>query len=382
MYKFSAPMPYEKESINKLIAINKQVEKSKITSLYFALPSYCELFTGFEQYRNTTTNKQNWDYWKYLIEHSLNSGCDLIYLLNNPARINIETPQFLLQLEKLDKLLFELDKMGVNKLRVCHHKLLSYLNKHYSNFQLYSSTSFEYKMTAEYKNFMFVHPYIKQIVPSHDTNKNFTLLKNLKKLLPNVEIELIVNEGCFNGCPVRNGHSTDFLDRHIEINNDDTLSNFYYTKFFCIKIEHNEPMLCITKSNNIYPWEIKEYSKIGINNFKLVGRDGYWNRISEYLSDFLIYLKTIDNIDFSNSIPINKYIHHLAGNFALSKLNTEEIKKFLPKINHFKKYGHLCASRCGVECRYCYNCAEKIQKVYEKKQAEQRKRNIPVCFVN
>ena len=50
--------------------------------------------------------------------------------------------------------------------------------------------------------------------------------------------------------------------------------------------------------------------------------------------------------------------------------------------HHFKKYGHLCALICGVECKYCYKCAEKIQKVFEKKQEEQRKRILPVCVVN
>ena len=33
-----------------------------------------------------------------------------------------------------------------------------------------------------------MHPKIKQIVPSHDSIKNFTFLKNLKKLFPNIEL--------------------------------------------------------------------------------------------------------------------------------------------------------------------------------------------------
>ena len=77
MYRFSVPMPYKTEDIDKILEINKHVEKSKITSLYFSLPANCELFTGFEQYRNSFDN-QNWDYWKSLIEHTLNKKCDFI----------------------------------------------------------------------------------------------------------------------------------------------------------------------------------------------------------------------------------------------------------------------------------------------------------------
>ena len=50
--EFSVPMPFDKNLIDNLLDINNQVEKSRITSFYFSLPSSCELFTIFEQFRN------------------------------------------------------------------------------------------------------------------------------------------------------------------------------------------------------------------------------------------------------------------------------------------------------------------------------------------
>ena len=179
MYEFSAPMPYTKEHIDKLVSINKKIEKSQITSLYFSLPSNCELFSGFEQFRNMDFNNNKFDYWQELIEYSIDKGFDFIYLLNRPnSNFNYEEG-LKIQLDKLNRLLIELELTGVNKLRVSDHKLLSYLHKKYPQFTLYSSTSFEYKSIGEYKNFIKLHPYVKQIVPSHDLNKNFKMLKSM-----------------------------------------------------------------------------------------------------------------------------------------------------------------------------------------------------------
>lgn len=381
MYEFSAPMPYEIENIDKLLNINNQIEKSRITSLFFSLPSTCELFTGFEQYRNGDFNKK-WSYWQSLISYCLGSGQNFIYLLNNPSRLKIENIDFEKQLEKLDFLLIELQKLGVKNLRIAEHKLMSYIEKHYHYFNIYASTSFEFKSLQEYQNFIFMHPNVKQVVPSHDTVKNFVFLHNLKKILPNMEIEIMVNEGCIQGCPNRDGHASEIMDRHIIYKNDNALSNFYYSTFFCGEIEHNNPFFTIAKANIIYPWEIEEYSKIGINHFKLVGRDAFSYSQEIYLNEYLLYLKGIDNINNIKNEPINTFVHHLSNNPVLKQLSVKELKNYLPNINYFKKHGELCAVNCGVKCQYCYKCAEKIKKVFEKKQEEQKKRNVPFCYFN
>lgn len=377
MYQFSAPMPYNIDDINQLIEINNYIEKSKITSLFFSLPSDCELFTGFEQYRNLIFGR-NWNYWKGLISKCLDKETDFIYLLNSPNRLPIESFDFEKKLEKLDKLLDELSKLGVNKLRIADHKLMSYIEKNYPNFIIYASTSLEYKIISEYRNFMKVHPNTKQIVPSHDCIKNFTLLKNLKKLFPNVEIELMVNEGCIRGCPLRANHAGEIIDRNIIYKNDINLSNKYYTQAFCDKVP---PINSITSANVIYPWEIKEYSKIGINKFKLVGRDIFDTGMERCLHRYYAYLKGIDYLKNINNMPVGMFIHHSCVIPELQYITLKDYKKYLPKISYFKKYGNLCSSRCGVECRYCDNCAKKIEKVLMKKHEEMRKRTVPVCVI-
>ena len=382
MYHFSAPMPYNIEDIDRLLDINNQVEKSKITSLYACVPRGCEVFTGFEQSRNFAFDNANWEYWKKLIEHALNKDCDFIYLLNSPRPLDTENSDFSKQLEKLELLLTELRKMGVKKLRVASGQLMSYIGKHYYDFNILASTSLEYKTIWEYQNFIAFHPEVKQIVPSHDINKNFKFLSNLITRYPKTEIELMVNEGCLQGCPNRMLHEYINIDRQKMVNDDICLSGCYATSF-CHNVIEKYPIQSLVIGNLIFPWEIDVYKKIGIKKFKLVGRDGYDKNFQGYLDAFFMYLKGIDNIKYIENFPLSSFSHHLQQVPILKEITIKDYKKYLPDIKHFIKNGHLCASRCAVECRYCYRCADKIQKVYEKKMKEKEKMPhfIPACTI-
>ena len=367
MYKFSAPMPYTIENINKILDINKEVEKSKITSLYACVPRGCEVFTGFEQSRNFAFEHTDWDYWKRLINQTFDNRCDFIYLLNSPRPLDIENSDFPKQLETLELLLTDLRKIGVKKLRVASGQLMSYISKHYSDFDILASTSLEYKTIWEYQNFIHFHPEVKQIVPSHDVNN----LKNLKTRYPNVEIELMVNEGCLQGCPNRMLHEYISIDKHSVVNNDKCLSGSYATSF-CNNILQKYPIHSLVIGTHIFPWEIGEYSKIGINNFKLVGRDGF-GKFEQYINAYTMYLKGVDNINSINDYYLTEFTHHLHFNPILEQLTVKDYKKYLPDINYFKKFGHLCSSRCAIQCQYCYKCAEKILKKLKNKIQKNKK---------
>ena len=371
MYKFSAPMPYNLDDIQKLLDINNQVEKSRITSLYACVPRGCEVFTGFEQSRNFAFDNLSWDYWKRLINQTFDCGCDFIYLLNSPRPLDIENPDFPQKLEKLELLLSELRKIGVKKLRVASAQLMTYIAKHYPGFYVLASTSLEYKTIWEYQNFIHFHPEVKQIVPSHDVNKNFLLLKNLRKRYPEIEIELMVNEGCLQGCPNRMFHEYISIDKYICINNDVCLSGGYAT-VFCNSVLEKYPIQSLVIGTHIFPWDIEEYFKIGINNFKFVGRDGYEN-FGKYNKSFIMYLKGIENTEYLNNFNLSAFTHHLQYSRILQQITAKEYRKYLPNIKYFQKHGHLCASKCAIQCRYCYNCAEKMLKAFitnEKKKVK------------
>jgi len=369
-YEFSAPMPFSRELVNALAGINNQVKKSRITSLYFSLPASCSLFTIFEQYRNDFEEHSDFSFWKDLMNYSLDLGMDFIYNLNNPKNLPIETPEFEKELEKLDSLLNELRSIGVNKLRVSNHKLLWYLNRRYKDFTLYASTSFEYKLVKEYQHFIDIHPEVKQIVPSHDVNKNFRLLENLRKTKPKVDIEVIVNEGCIGGCAMRYDHSCEIMGRGVKARST-KLSNGAYSEF-CSKSINKNPLLYLCKSQIIYPWEIEEYGKIGVTKFKIAGREDFKRDMGKSVNSYLLYLKGVDNINNIKEEAVNSIIHHVGGDPFFNQFKIKEVKNLLPNIKHYVKAGHLCVSDCGNTCTYCYKCAQKLEKLRKKKE----------CYVN
>ncbi len=361
MYQFSVPMPFDQNLINELLDINNQVQKSRITSFYFSLPSTCELFTIFEQYRNDFTEHSDFGYWKDLMKYSVDKGIDFIYNLNNPKNLPIETDYFDKELDKLDILLNELKSIGVNKLRISNHKLLSYLARRYKYFTLYASTSFEYKLIKEYQHFIQIHPEVKEIVPSHDVNKNFKLLANLRKTNPYVDIEIMVNEGCIGGCAMRYDHSCEIMGKPIEARHE-RLSNGFYSHN-CGKTIQKDPLLYLCKSQIVYPWEIEEYGKIGITKFKLAGREDFKRDMSKSVNSYLLYLKGVDNPRDIENESINSIIHHIGGDKFFDRFKIKDIKPLLPNIKHYVKSGHLCTSNCGVDCTYCNKCAERISKL-------------------
>ena len=377
MYKFSIPMPYSKETIDELVSINNKVEKSKITSLYFSLPSTNELFTGFEQTRNQLLDKTDFSFWRGLARYSIEKGFDVIYCLNSPRPLSIENPNFPLQIEKLHKLLNELEKIGLNKLRVASPKLMSYIYKYFPQFEILGSTASDYKIIQEFNFLKQVHSYVKEIVPSHNVNKNFMLLKNIRKL--GFELEIMVNEGCIQGCSNRFEHECTYTDNNIELYTKEPLFQEFYCKWNCSRIERQNPLLYMVKGNHIYPWEISEYEKIGITKFKLNGRDGMTdnnNSQSDFLGMIQTYLKGVDDIKNIENLPVINFVSNSMMKDKLKNLTVKKIKKYLPNIRHFVKYGYLCSSICGYKCNYCYKISEKIQNVFYEKEQE-----IQICKI-
>ena len=358
MYQFSVPMPYSREDIDKISDINKQVVKSKITSLYFALPFTDSNFTGFEQGRTGLDIKTDFEYWRDVLEYIKANNFEFIYLLNSPRPIDINNNSLSENIKKLDFLINKLNDIGFNKYRVANAKLLTFLHENYPELDLYSSTSFEYISMKQYQNFIDMYPYLKQVVLSHDVNKNFKLLKNLKQMYPNIEFEIMVNEGCLGGCPHRISHASETSNDSIS----EAYKKHFYLQYYikqCAPILKKDPYLFLCKAHNIYPWEIKEYAKLGFFKFKLVGRDGQDFPSPRYFENCKTYLLGIDNYKLIENYRMNRLVHHIGG---LPFPYIKDMKPYLPKIEHFKKYGHLCSSICGVECRYCYNCAEKMKK--------------------
>ena len=125
-------MPFEFEHIDKLLEINSKVKKSKITSLYFALPANCREKTGFEQLRTKYYMETKYSDWEKLISYSIEKGFDFVYLINSPRNVSDVDKILEIQLQKLDILIQDLKKIGCWTVRVSNTQILDYVLKKYS----------------------------------------------------------------------------------------------------------------------------------------------------------------------------------------------------------------------------------------------------------
>lgn len=360
MINFSMPMPYSEDRIKEINEINKKITKSKITSFFFCLPINSPERTCFEQSRSILPNLSSFNDWKPLIKSSQDIGMDLIYLINSPRPLLFEFNIFNKFIDNLNRLIEKLLSSNINKLRITHPHLISYISEKYPEIDILASTSMEYAQLGQYRNLLKLFPNIKQIVPSHDVSKNFKLLKNLKASYPNVDIELLTNEACKKSCPLRLFHSSAISYKIITKKNP--IPSFCYP-LRCIDIYPDDIITALFLSNFIMPWEIEEYSKIGINNFKFVGREAEYFIKSDSFDYILKYLKGIEDIKFIENHKFVNFLHYFK--IADLDITIKQIKPYLPKIEHFKKFGHLCSSVCGTECTYCFDCAEKFKKDYK-----------------
>lgn len=360
-------MPLQKEAIDYLVKINDEIVKSKITSVYFSLPTNCIDTSGFEQTRMILPYGNTFEEWKPLIKYTLSKGFDFIYLLNSPHSFYTDDLTKLdFKIKKLHNLLLKLQDIGVKRLRVGNTQVINYLRNHYPEFKIHASTSLEYNEMKQYDNFFTEFPEVKNIVPSWNINRNFKLLKNLKEKYPDVVFEIMVDASCIAGCPFRHCH--DLANSHYgEIRNNIHIdfAQRIFTKM-CNSVVSKNVFNQICKTNVIYPWEIKEYEKLGFSSFKLTGRGSPKFLKGEYGIIHKLYLKGVDNfknIEKEDFRFLN--LHCISDEVKAGEIG--EWRKHLPDIKHFRKNGHLCSSRCGVECKYCEKSTKKLEERFGKK---------------
>lgn len=359
MIEFSAPLPFNIEHIDYLYKSNLLVNKSRITSLYSCLPINSDETCGFEQSRVETLEKMNFKDLAIFINYAKDKGFEFVYLINSPKPFDTAKEDLNLQLDKLSNLLLNLKKIGCSSLRVTNTQLILYISNNFPEFKIYASTSQEYFSIKQYQNLFKKFSNIKEVLPSVEQTKNFLFLKNFRKLFPNIDVELILNEACMGGCPFRVHHSL--------ITSSLPLSEYrQYDKNYlemCTQVSSSDVYLYICRLNTIYPWDIFEYTKIGVNKFKFVGRNAPIFRTGAYMKIYRDYMLGVDNPSYLDKMPFRYLNHYIVGRQDFN-YTVEQIRPYLPSIKHFLKNGHLCHSMCGIDCLYCYNCADKMRKKY------------------
>ncbi|MCR5260684.1 MAG: hypothetical protein K6C94_02480 [Candidatus Gastranaerophilales bacterium] len=347
VYKISRPMPFDLKKIDEIVEQNKKAKKYQIKTLYNSIPEpLCSMFAGeFQSCRGENKNIKSFEDFAKFATYTMKNGFDFVYTLNSPKPFLEDA--FYNNKKLLFDLLDNLQAIGCKDLKIANQQLMEVINreKHF-NFDFHVSTSSEYHNVQQYTTLIKTYPNIKSINISIDDNRNFHLLRSLRKLFPDVDLEILVNETCLHGCPSRMIHPST-----------------WFCYFDCYGLENKIGAFeFFFKSNMIYPWQLAYYSAIGINSFKIM----LYTRGAEQNTEAInSYLKGIEN--GTKDMSAEEFFYGVMGMRKWVKLNPDiklsEIMPYLPDIRHFVKNGYKCGSICGSECNYCMDCCKKIKEI-------------------
>ncbi|MBR1616810.1 hypothetical protein IJ670_01525 [bacterium] len=352
-YKFSVPMPFNYQTIDEMVALNKMYSKSKITVLHQNIPMpLSKLDDWLQVNRGENKDIQSINDFLQYVEYSYKKGFDFVYLLNSPRPF---TPHDISIFEKdLFHLIDRLREVGCKYIKVANTQLAQLIMQKRKVIKLHASTTFEYNSLMEYRYLFETYPNIIGYDLPYNEAQNFRLIRELKKEFPDKELEIMVNEPCIKYCPCR--------IQHMAMPVNDILG------FDCGQTNKDNPFLFFTKTSKIFPWQMQYYSAIGVNNFKF---SAWPDRRANFtnLSYIRTYFDLIENKfeeGWENEIAINYFKVWLGDKKMADRfhpaIRLKDVAKLLPDIRHFVKFGDRCAATCGGSCKYCFECAEKLKK--------------------
>ena len=206
-----------------------------------------------------------------IIQHIYNDilNISMRFVCTNPF---IQSEDFT---DKFCNLVLDTCENNQNGIIINNDLLEEYLRKKYPLYYFISSTT----KCLENNNEIITElkkPY-KYVCLSYTKNYDILFLNSLSSDLKN-KIELLINDKCYGKCPKRKGH-------YIAMSK----SNYYYDSIYgdnydCILINNPEKAIY---TNRISYDQLNNYTKIGINYFKLEGRQQPYDSV--FITDLVQY---------------------------------------------------------------------------------------------
>lgn len=338
MKYYSLPSDFKKETIDKYMRLNENYQESKVQETY----GNVTLGNIYGSGRSADTlpaldEEKLRQYVKYSLEH----GIKFDYTLNAPSLKNLEiTKEGLPKIKEFLKILCD---MGIDSITVSLPSLVEIVKTLNPEIKIKVSAistintpnkALDYKMMG-----------VDRIVVEEAINRDFETLKNIVKSFGD-NVEVITNVVCYRNCIYRQFHYNSYIFDSIEYGSS---YKYYITR--CSQRMLNNPSIFL-KNSWIRPEDICEYEKIGINHFKIQGRD---------------IIKTAD--------PAKALEYYFKGEFEgnLWQLIMLFDKNFIPsvyidnkKLNGFirpfvDKSG-FCKNMCN-NCGYCDSFVDKVMDV-------------------
>ena len=179
-------------------------------------------------------------------------------------------------------------------------------------------------------------------VPDRDINRNLDLLKEIKEATE-MEMTLMVNEGCLFRCPQRIVHYN--FSSHCSKSENKQYNTTDFNSNFCRNIRLNAPQEII-KSQFILPQHLRYYKNIA-DSFKIVGRTMPTPWVLSATESYLCEKYNGNLLDLLES-AIPKFLSETGMKISVESLDD----KFFKKV-----------TTCDKNCRKCTYCADLTKRI-------------------
>ncbi|PKM93593.1 MAG: hypothetical protein CVU84_14580 [Firmicutes bacterium HGW-Firmicutes-1] len=354
----SVPMVYEEDYVKKIIELNKN-RKKITTKIYEVYGSLKEDIIGNLRPAETLKDVSK-EKMKELIDVLHSNNIKFNYTMNATVSDGREYSSG--GRKEILKFIDSLIRIGIDSFTITSPYLIRLIKEHFKDANITASICNEIDTVQKAKQFEDIG--VSCIVLNRDINRDFKMLKSIKEK-NNCDIKVLCTTPCIYRC----------MDVYYHSNLSSTMSNELKKamKISTKEFSHTSVNCLYKKINNLYeniksPWirpeDMKYYAEIGINYFKIDGRDktAEYNLdvIKSYLDECfegnLLYLMNDgypkDMIQIANKLDVA---------YLKMGINNSSLNSFLqPFVNGSMN----CRDGCDI-CKYCEKIAEKEVKVNE-----------------
>ncbi|EWG06857.1 MAG: peptidase U32 [Candidatus Aramenus sulfurataquae] len=261
--------------------------------------------------------------------------------------------------EALKKEVDSLVNLGVDGFIVALPFLVHYVKREYPWTEVSISSYARVRNIREFEN--YVNMGADTVILHEDDNRNFKLLRSLAQFRKKVDIELILNNSCLWGCPYRLTH-----DQVASLSSsEDGIKDawFEYPLLFCATDVRND-LANLIRMRWIRPEDLSHYEEIGIDRFKIAGRNKKTDwivRAVKAYSERKYEGNLLDIVSYPQGRAVPKVMRMVGGPSYYDVLESVYVDnaKFPPQwLNYFETND--CDTRSCEECRYCDAVAMKV----------------------
>lgn len=327
MKVFSMPADFKEKTIQEYKELNQTYDNVLIRETYGQLTEACMHKSG--RAKSTIPQVGMRDLEKY-VEFSKKNGIEFNYTLNAACFGNYEFSDE--GIKEIKGLLRDLQNMGANNLTLTTPAIIELVKNIAPDMNIKVSAIAQVDSVKKMKHYIDIG--VERIVVEPSVTKNFTILKNMAEQGAD-KLEVIVNDKCMRDCPYKIFH-------YNQTAHDNSKRGESYYFMSCGVKKSCNPQSYLNQ-NWLRPEDLHLYENMGIQNFKVEGREFVLE------GDIVRLLKTYINESFDGNLLDLLHIFAPYDTEHQPYIDNKALDGYVEGFyNHKVSCNHIC-ERCG----YC-----------------------------